>query len=293
MPTPPITDDQELLDRLDERLAPYAHTFMGRYANHAPMALEAMVALGRADRAEAYVAEWIDELDPIDPDGEYAALVARLRPAVDADWRGAVAAVAAESSADGFAHIGHGVIRVGHAVRALQARDGEPRRAELARALAAWAAWSEPGPLPPAAAPAAELVGALARRAMAGYAAASGRDAFFRLHTVTTSVAVGRVTAVLEPGLAAAVATAFLETMAGEIASTPIDAEPALVPYDLDPLVDAAVATGDAHHIKLVDALVFPPPGVGPTDPSRDAAIERFAVSLGVELARRPTGGTS
>ena len=43
----------------------------------------------------------------------------------------------------------HGVIRVGHAVRALRALETEPRRQELAHALAYWAARWQPVPVVP------------------------------------------------------------------------------------------------------------------------------------------------
>jgi len=281
----------DLLDALDDRLAPYAHTFMGYYANHAPMATEAMIALGRTERAEQYVQRWIHELDLIDPNSAYAERLERVRAAVDADWRVAVADVAREASADGFAHLGHGVIRTGHAVRALQAHDSVARRGELARALTAWAEWAESDALPDGstARSADELVTELVQRAMAGYAESPpGRPSFFALHTVTTAVAIDRVRSVLPDRLAAASVSAFLAAMHEHIGVTPVAGDPADMPYDLAPLIDRAVASGDAHDIKLVDALVFPPTGLTPTDPNRDAAIERFAADLGVVLERRP-----
>src|SRR5262245_43446873 len=136
-------------------------------STHAPMAVEALCALGHADR----VAAWMDDYRgpvleipvpsaPIARDGWRAALGPRpgastweAAMARFGDWRELFVAEMSESPwqdvldrwagrlAPGLCGAAtHGVIRTAHAVRALARRDTPARRAELARGLGYWAA---------------------------------------------------------------------------------------------------------------------------------------------------------
>ena len=137
-----------------------------RLANHGPMAAEALAHLGRSDAIAAWVAQYLPRLDE--------APVPKERPFTEEEWPGALgredllggwqalfereladrpaAAVAGEwvprllPGAVGAAT--HGLIRTGHALRALGAADTAPRRLEVAHALAFWASsYTElPGP---------------------------------------------------------------------------------------------------------------------------------------------------
>ena len=155
---------------LDHALTAFASTAptYGRWglANHGPMAAEALVRLGRSDVVEEWVAQYLPRLDD--------APVPTQRPLTEEEWPDALgrrdrlrgwlalfegemadrpaAAVAGEwvprllPGAVGAAT--HGLIRTGHALRALGEADTPPRRLEVAHALAFWASsYAElPGP---------------------------------------------------------------------------------------------------------------------------------------------------
>jgi hypothetical protein len=166
------------LDEAYERLHATGPEFGGYLSNHGPMAAEAMVRRGHAGRVHRWLdgymrrleefprgsgpigANWQDALgDPrrvADWTGYFRREVAEQpwRQALETWWPRLLPGVAAAAT--------HGVIRVGHAVRALT-EDGEDadHLAELAHGLAYWAArWQpvpgapDPGP-PPVTEPAA------------------------------------------------------------------------------------------------------------------------------------------
>jgi len=145
------------LDDALDRLCGYGTELVNGNFNHAPMVAEALCAMGRPQA----VMPWIERYQ--------ARLVARApagEPVSAAAWRGALgnrdrfpawSALFAEELRDHAwrealdrwagrlapgisAAATHGVIRVGHAVRALTADETPKRVAELADALASWAA---------------------------------------------------------------------------------------------------------------------------------------------------------
>ena len=147
------------LDAALERLAPFGPDLRNGLSNHAPMAVEALCALGRGDAAMGWLDRYGADLAPRPPRH------ARIAPA---DWRSALgrpercedwSALFAEELAEApwrevaarwlarlapavCASATHGVIRVGHAVHALAEADTAPRRRELADAFASWtSAW--------------------------------------------------------------------------------------------------------------------------------------------------------
>ncbi|MEU1573966.1 questin oxidase family protein [Streptomyces collinus] len=134
---------------------------LGRLTNHAPMVVEALAAHGRADAVHRWLDLYRHKLeDPPRP----------VAPVTDADWRAALGDP--RRAADWIGYFGralaeqpwwdvlaawwprllpgmyggstHPVIRVGHAVRALEARENAPRLAELAHGLGYWAARHRP-----------------------------------------------------------------------------------------------------------------------------------------------------
>ena len=148
---------------LDEALA-----FLGGFGpdlrngltNHAPMAAEALCALGRPDAVLPWIERYRGALLPRPPAGERIApddwreALGQLHRA--GDWSARFADELQEAAwpevldrwvsrlAPGIsASATHGVIRVGHAVRGLVAagtnESGALRRRELADALASWA----------------------------------------------------------------------------------------------------------------------------------------------------------
>ncbi len=176
------------LDEAYERLHRYGPEFGGDeegnhgMTNHGPMAVEGMVRRG----LDVDVTRWVDRYV-----GRLAELPAPSRPVRDwtralgdhrrlPDWRALFTAQLAERSWTDVlgtwwprllpgiaAGSTHGVIRVGHAVRALRAGAGDPAREELAHGLAFWAARYLPLPLarPHGTLPAAVALGRVARLA--------------------------------------------------------------------------------------------------------------------------------
>jgi hypothetical protein len=188
------------LDEAYERLHATGPEFNGWLSNHGPMAAEAMVRRGHADRVhrwlDGYMARleefprgsgpigsgWQEALgDPrriADWTGHFRREVSEQpwRQVLGTWWPRLLPGVAAAAT--------HGVIRVGHAVRALT-RDGEDAEhlAELAHGLAYWAARWQPVPGTPAA---ESLRATTPTPATAGTPAASGTPA-----TAGTSAAAG------------------------------------------------------------------------------------------------------
>jgi Questin oxidase-like len=169
----PDTSDNEVLDEGLSRLAGTGPEFRGGLSNHGPMAAEALVRLGRADAVERWLDNYLKKLDASPrPAGQVTdenwreALGALSRVA---DWEAYLRAQLAEEPwrdvlarwwprlLPGVAAAAtHGVIRTSHAARSLAAAEAipttaaagasspgagtGPRRDELARGLAYWAA---------------------------------------------------------------------------------------------------------------------------------------------------------
>ncbi|QCD53873.1 questin oxidase family protein [Streptomyces hawaiiensis] len=134
---------------------------LGRLTNHAPMVVEALAAHGRADAVHRWLDLYRHKLED---------LPGPVAPVTGADWREALGDP--RRAADWIGHFGralaeqpwrdvlavwwpqllpgmyggstHLVIRVGHAVRALEACVNAPRLAELAHGLGYWAARHRP-----------------------------------------------------------------------------------------------------------------------------------------------------
>ena len=158
------------LDEAYQRLHATGPEFDGWLSNHGPMAAEAMVRHGHADRVHPWLDGYMRRLEefprgsgPIGSGWQDALGDPRRiadwtvyfrhevtgqpwRQALDTWWPRLLPGVAAAAT--------HGVIRVGHAVRALM-QDGEDadHLTELAHGLAYWAARWQPVPGAPAAEP--------------------------------------------------------------------------------------------------------------------------------------------
>jgi Questin oxidase-like len=144
------------LDEALARLFAYGPDLANGLTSHAPMAVEALCALGRPGAVMPWIERYRPGLLPrpaprerIDPEGWRAALA---RPERFADWGAFFAEALREAPwpevldrwvdrlAPGLcASAAHGVIRVGHAARGLARGPSAPRLAELADALASWA----------------------------------------------------------------------------------------------------------------------------------------------------------
>jgi len=152
------------LDQLHATDFEYASENLDGLSNHGPMAAEALVALGRPERVEPFVAAYMPRLRPLRPAAR--ALAERYERAVgEGDWRAPLREALDELLPGAVAAGAHGWIRTGHAVRALATRDTPARRRELAFALASWSARAERLPGQPGARPepGLDVVRALAR----------------------------------------------------------------------------------------------------------------------------------
>ena len=149
--------DYSVLDETLEIMAPMGPDLSNGFSNHAPMAIEAMCAMGRRDAVMPWFERYRRGLAP------RTARVARL---TGDNWRAALGDVrrtedwfeffrneleerpwpavldswAARLGPGLMAAATHGVIRTGHATRALALEDTPARRRELADGLAYWAA---------------------------------------------------------------------------------------------------------------------------------------------------------
>lgn len=149
--------DLQTSERLLERLMACGADTQSGLTSHAPMAIEALIALGRADAAEAWLSSYVVELTPRaapraglgernwrealgdgtrEPEWEHWFRAQFL----EGDWRRPLQAWLARLAPGFCSDATHGVIRVSHAVRSLLALDSPLRRAELAAAFARWAA---------------------------------------------------------------------------------------------------------------------------------------------------------
>jgi hypothetical protein len=163
-PGPETNTDLETstdLDEAFERMASAGFELPNGFVNHGAMACEALDALG----FEGELGEWAKRFARI------AGPAVTPKAGASFDWRESVGDYKAlpewigyfetAIADDGWAEmvevwvprlvpamatvLFHGVIRTGHAVRAIQAADTSARREELARALGYWAARYRPG----------------------------------------------------------------------------------------------------------------------------------------------------
>src|SRR3984957_12590211 len=141
--------DYSALDETLEAMAPMGPDLSNGFSNHAPMAIEAMCAMERGGAVMPWFERYRHSLAP------RRARVARLtedwfeffRNELEEHAWQSVLDIWAERLAPGLiAAATHGVIRTGHATRALSLEETPARRRELADGLAYWAA--EYMPLP-------------------------------------------------------------------------------------------------------------------------------------------------
>ena len=151
-----------ILDEAYERLHRTGPEYQGWLSNHGPMAVEALVRHGHPHRVHRWLDDYLGRLDelprglhPIDDwrsalgdpkrAGDWLAYFDRQlrehpwRDVLGTWWPRLLPGIAAGAT--------HGVIRVGHAVRALETDDENPQRlTELGQALGYWAARWQPIP---------------------------------------------------------------------------------------------------------------------------------------------------
>jgi hypothetical protein len=147
----------EVLDEALESISSSAPELANGFTNHAPMAMEALCALGRGDAVLPWLNKYRKSLLPLPPphrsisSHEWPHLLGRLEFASEwlaffenelkeASWMEVLDRWASRLAPGFCAAANHGVIRTGHAVRALAVSETPTRLRELAHALAYWAA---------------------------------------------------------------------------------------------------------------------------------------------------------
>ena len=154
-----------VLDEAYEQLRGTGPEFQGWLSNHGPMAADAMLRLGHGDDLRGWLAGYVRRLEPApgprwqitdeewreplgDPSrlGDWCAL---LSEQVHAEpWEQVLARWWPRLLPGAVASATHGLIRTGHAVRALREQVTAPRLDELGQALGYWAARWQPLPEP-------------------------------------------------------------------------------------------------------------------------------------------------
>ncbi len=140
--------------------------FEGWLSNHGPMAADALIRIGCGEEVERWVGgyarrlhqapgprweieedEWREVLGDPSRLGDWTALFERLLR--EEPWRDVLVRWWPRLIDGAIASATHGLIRTGHAVRALLETPTAPRRAELAHALGYWAARHQRLPVHP------------------------------------------------------------------------------------------------------------------------------------------------
>ena len=148
--------DYEILDEALISMAPAGPDLRNGLTNHAPMAAEALVALRRGDTVMRWLENYRKGLTPR-PSARERIQLRNWRAALahsdrftdwrelfdcelkEAPWQTVLEKWAARLGPGMSASATHGVIRTGHAVRALVNREAPARLQELADGLALWA----------------------------------------------------------------------------------------------------------------------------------------------------------
>ena len=158
MTEPGAPPDSDLDSDLDQALARFQRTgleWAEGLANHGPMAVEALQQLGHPALIEGFVDSYVPRMpplvagEPLDAGARAEALgdPRRLpdwiatydRELAARSWRELLASEVPRLLPGLFAASAHALLRVAHAVRAIEARDTAVRRRELAMGLAYWA----------------------------------------------------------------------------------------------------------------------------------------------------------
>jgi hypothetical protein len=156
---------EDTLDVALDRLAAYGPDLANGFTSHAPMVVEALVALGRPEAVLPWLELYRPGLlprpaprEPIAPGAWREALGRSERTAdwmrfmqeqlAEAPWRAVLARWTARLAPAFCASATHGVLRVAHAARALARRETRGRLSELGDALGAWAAEHQTLPMP-------------------------------------------------------------------------------------------------------------------------------------------------
>jgi hypothetical protein len=286
---------QEALNDALERLQEIGFTHEPNFAEHGPMAVDALSAMGRNDEVRSWVEAYKARYRHFPPPARQAP----IDEADEAGWRGAlgtysrttdwhdffnralaeqpwrdVVSIWAPRLIPGYAGaLTHGLIRTTHAVRGIAEATAptRPQHDELARGLAYWAgSYHAVGGEPtPDAAPRTDREAAAL--ALNRHAAAMAQGLYANLdlaivpviqllHTVTSTVAMKRLLPYL-PADFAGEAVGTVRRVSGTIAGR-VPGAKAATPRDFGPLpgaadlIERAARHRDEHVIKLTEACL-------------------------------------
>jgi hypothetical protein len=262
----PSTD---VLDDAFDRLGMWGFDEPGGYVNHGPMACEALDVLGRPTEVDAWsrLDEGTPPVRPVEPT-RFVWSEALGDPTRAGEWMGYFERAVADDGWAAVVHewlprllpglnvaLFHGAIRCAHAARAIDTADTPARRAELVRALGYWAALFEPG-YPPDTVPGRhdDVELALAQVAADSAQHYIARPNIIQLHGITSAMAVSTLVRFTdeEAGVQAlGQIRADLRALHDGVVPATGTLEPDI---DRSVLIEAAVASGDAHAVKLVEA---------------------------------------
>jgi hypothetical protein len=283
-----MSDTTPALDEAFERMAAASFELPNGFVNHGAMACEALAVLDCTDDIDSWARRFAlaggATVEPVTPAsfewrqvlGAYDRLpdwIGYFARAIDDEgWAGVVVTWVPRLMPALSTALFHGAIRTAHAVRAIDAVDSPPRRAELARALGYWAAryraGQPAGPQDDADAPRDAVVRAAADAARHYLA----RPNILHLHGVTGAMAVE----ILLGHIPATAAAAALAQVHAEHAALYAGVEPVDEPQPASPpggeLAGAAVRSLDPHQVKLVEACQRGLAATG--DPAFAAAAE-------------------
>jgi hypothetical protein len=152
-----------LLDEAYERLHHTGPEFKGWLSNHGPMAVDALLRMGQGDQMHSWISgyetrleeqpaarwmipeeQWREYLGDASRLGDWCALFAE--EVHSQPWESLLARWWSRLLPGAIASATHGLIRTGHAVRALREQVTTPRLNELGQALGYWAARWQPIP---------------------------------------------------------------------------------------------------------------------------------------------------
>ncbi len=236
------------------------------FIDHTVMGAEALVGLGLGEKVEGWTTRsrprpFQAPVSGIDIDGNWQQALGRRdtfgdwigyfdRALADQPFADALATWVPRLAHDPGALLFHGVIRTGHATRALEHADTPARRGELARALALWAIGVRAAPSEtPASGAELETMFEYARRGAAAYVRS---PSIVTLHYVTGPMGYMLVGKHLDAAAHRVAASGFARSHARLHGDDGTAKEPA--PVFERAQIDALARQSDVHAIKLTEA---------------------------------------
>ena len=261
------------LDSAFRKVAVLDFEIPNKFVNHGPMACEALDALGLGSEldhwARSFAATVPSSAHTVPPSedtafdwenalGNYRRLpqwIALFERAIREDGWSEVVTTWTPRLVPGVASaLFHGAIRTAHAVRAVSRKDTPIRRAELARALAHWSIWFQPGQDITGIVEVDDISVAVTDAAAKGARCYATDPSVFALHGVTGAMAMEILTQHMAPewGLTAlAQLQAEHRSLYGK--GIEVVVEKADCPWN-ESVETLAAGSLDSHQIKLVEA---------------------------------------